>query len=138
MPKTIVWIEDDTDIIDPVVRPLERAGHRFLRLHSAQEALDALEEIRHADLLLLDIIFPPANTGPHSFDQAEGFSHYTGLHLLRELRQVHGVTTPVIVLTVVIRPELDTELQALDVADIIHKPVRPSELKRRVEAVWDA
>lgn len=138
MPKTIVWIEDDTDIIDPVVRPLERAGHRFLRLHSAQEALDALEEIRHADLILLDIIFPPANTLPHSFDQAEGFSHYTGLHLLRELRQAHGVTTPVVVLTVVIRPELDTELHALDVADIIHKPVRPSELKRRVEAVWDA
>ena len=138
MPKTIVWIEDDTDIIDPVVRPLERAGHRFLRLHSAQEALDALEEIRHADLILLDIIFPPANNAPHSFDQTEGFSHYTGLHLLRELRQTQGVTTPVIVLTVVIRPELDTELQALDVVDIIHKPVRPSELKRRVEAVWNA
>ena len=46
------------------------------------------------------------------------------------------MTTPVVVLTVVIRPELDTELQTLDVVDIIHKPVRPSELKRRVEAVW--
>ena len=135
MAKTIVWIEDDTDIIDPVVRPLERAGHRFIRLHSAHEALDAIEEMRRADLILLDIIFPPAQV-PQGFDQANGFNQYTGLHLLRQLRTVHGVTTPVVVLTVVIRPELDKELETLDVADIIHKPVRPSELKRRVEAVW--
>ena len=46
MSRTIVWIEDDTDIIDPVVRPLERAGHRFVRLHTAQEALDAIDELR--------------------------------------------------------------------------------------------
>jgi hypothetical protein len=32
--KTIVWIEDDTDVIDPVVRPLERVGHQFTRLHT--------------------------------------------------------------------------------------------------------
>ena len=83
-------------------------------------------------------IFPPANTGTPSLDQPEGLSHYTGLHLLRKLRQVHGVTTLCIVLTVVIRPELDTALQALAVADIIHKPVRPSGLKQRVEAVWEA
>jgi CheY-like chemotaxis protein len=134
MSKTIVWIEDDTDIIDPVVKPLERAGHRFVRLHTAQEALDALDDIRQADLILLDIIFPPA---PSGFDQANGFNQYTGLHLLHELREVHGVHIPVVVLTVVIRPELDKELEALNVADIIHKPVRPSELKQRVEAVWN-
>lgn len=137
MAKTIVWIEDDTDIIDPVVKPLERAGHRFIRLHTALEALDAIEAIRQADLILLDIIFPPAHVS-HGFDQANGFSQYTGLHLLRELRQVHNIQTPVVVLTVVIRPDLDKELQTLHVADIIHKPVRPSELKQRVEAVWVA
>jgi len=27
-------VEDDTDMIDPVVRPLERAGHQFIRLHT--------------------------------------------------------------------------------------------------------
>jgi len=54
---------------------------------------------------------------------------------LRELREVHGVHLPVVVLTVVIRPELDKKLEALTVADITHKPVRPSELKQRVEAV---
>ena len=134
MPKTIVWIEDDTDIIDPVVRPLERAGHQFVRLHSAQEALMAIDEIRHADLILLDIIFPPVRP-PQGFP-ADGLSQYTGLHLLQQLRHQHEITTPVVVLTVVIRAELEHELQTLDVADIIHKPVRPSELKKRVEAVW--
>ena len=27
MPKTIVWIEDDTDIIELVVQPLKQAGY---------------------------------------------------------------------------------------------------------------
>jgi len=34
MDRTIAWIEDDTDVIDLVVRPLERAGHQFIRLHT--------------------------------------------------------------------------------------------------------
>lgn len=89
---------------------------------------------RQADLILLDIIFPPA---PSGFDPAHGFNQYTGLHLLRELREGHGVHLPVVVLTVVIRPELDKELEALNVAAIIHKPVRPSELKPRAETVWN-
>ena len=42
MDRTIAWIEDDTDVIDPVVRPLERAGHQFIRLHTVREALDTL------------------------------------------------------------------------------------------------
>lgn len=42
MDKMIVWVEDDTDVIDPVVRPLERAGHPFIRLHTVREALTIL------------------------------------------------------------------------------------------------
>ena len=32
MSRTIIWIEDDVDIIGPVVRPLERAGFQIIRL----------------------------------------------------------------------------------------------------------
>jgi len=50
MDKTIVWNENDTDVIDPVVRPLERAGHQFIRLHTVREALDTTYpgEVWHA------------------------------------------------------------------------------------------
>jgi DNA-binding response OmpR family regulator len=129
MSKTIIWIEDDTDIIDPVVRPLERAGYRIQRLNTVQEALNAIDQIRSADLILLDMILRPGNT-------AREFSRYSGLDLLRELRQTHGIATPVIALTVVARDEIRKQLRELGVADIITKPIRPSELKTRVEQVF--
>ena len=135
MVKTIVWIDDDTEIIDAVVYPLERVGHRIIRLHTEPEALAAIDQLRHADLLLLAMIFPPSRalTHPH---RVQGLDRYTGLHLLQLLRDVYHLTTPVVALTAVICPDLDRALQALDVADILHKPVRPSELKQRIEAVW--
>lgn len=130
MAKTIIWIEDDTDVIAPVVRPLERAGHQFVRLHTVAEALEAVEKIREADLILLDMILPPGQT-------EREFGRYPGKDVLYELREIHGVTTPVVALTVVTREEVIQQLKALGVADIVRKPVRPSELRDRVEKVLE-
>jgi DNA-binding response OmpR family regulator len=126
MPHTIVWIDDDIDIISPVVELLRRAGYHLLQLRTAAEALEAVEQIRRADLTLLDMILPPGQSGRE-------FSRFSGQDVLQELREAHGVTTPVIVLTVVQNPELYQQLMKLGVVDIIVKPVLPSELKARVE-----
>jgi DNA-binding response OmpR family regulator len=128
MTKTIVWIEDDTDIIDPVVRPLEKAGYQIIRMPTASEALANVDQIKAADLILLDMILRPGNS-------AREFSRYSGLDVLRELYLSHGVKTPVIALTVVTRDEIRQQLNDLGAVDIIRKPVRPSELKERVEGV---
>ena len=128
MSKTIIWIEDDTDIIDPMVRPLELAGYQIIRIPTASEALANVEKIKQADLVLLDMILRPGNTDRE-------FSRYSGLDILRELRETHQVTTPVVALTVVTRTEIRQRLHEFGVADIIRKPVRPSQLKERVEQV---
>ena len=126
MPKTIIWIEDDTDIIDAVVWPLEKAGFNFVRLYTAIAALEAVDQIREADLLLLDMILPYGQT-------EREFSDYPGVDVLRELRKIHDVTVPAIVFTVVTNEDIISRLEGLGVVDIIYKPVRPSELKKRVE-----
>ncbi len=128
MIKNIVWIEDDIGIIRPVVRPLENAGHRITFMSDIKTALENMDVIRHADLLLIDMIFPPGGTDEH-------FPRYSGLGLLEKMRNELKITTPVVILTVVTNEEAHEELKKLDVADIIHKPVRPSELKERVEKV---
>lgn len=126
MSKTIVWIEDDTDIIDPVVRPLERAGHNIRRINTVEQALASLDEIRNSDLILLDMFLP---TG-----EAEGpFSHYPGLDLLQLLRDEHGIATPVVAFSVVTNSVVHTKLLRLDVKSIVRKPVLPSELKAAVD-----
>jgi CheY-like chemotaxis protein len=128
MPKTIVWIEDDSDVIEPVIRPLRLAGYLFVRLRTATEALEAVQQIREADLILIDLILPPGQA-------KDRFGRYAGLDVLRELRKVHNVKTPVVVLTVVTREDVLEQVEQLDVADIVRKPVLPSELKGRVERV---
>ncbi|NLS77127.1 MAG: response regulator [Chloroflexi bacterium] len=123
----IVWIEDDVDIIGPVVEPLEEAGYRITRMTSIRSARAQLETIRRADLLLLDVIAPLGGNGP--------YPRYAGVQFLRELRQEHGITTPAVVFTVVIRPEVHQELRELGVLDIIGKPTLPSKLQERIERV---
>ena len=128
MAKTIVWIEDDIDIIEPVVRPLELAGYTFVKLRTIAEALNAIEVIRQADLVLLDMILPPSHIDRE-------FGRYPGRKLLEILRKEYGIVTPVIALTVVTQTEVLEDLWKLGVADVLRKPIRPSVLKQRVEDV---
>lgn len=128
MAKTIVWIEDDIDIIEPVIRPLELAGYTFVKLRTIAEALNAIEVIRNADLVLLDMILPPSQIDRE-------FGRYPGRKLLEILRKEYGIVTQVIALTVVTQPEVLEDLANLGVADVLRKPIRPSVLKQRVEDV---
>ena len=128
MAKTIVWIEDDIDIIEPVIRPLELAGYTFVKLRTIAEALNAIDVIRQADLVLLDMILPPSQIDRE-------FGRYPGRKLLEILRKEYGITAPVIALTVVTQPEVLEDLWKLGVADVLRKPIRPSVLKQRVEEI---
>ncbi|MBC8333264.1 MAG: response regulator [Anaerolineae bacterium] len=128
MSKTIIWIEDDIEIIDPVVRPLERAGYQVVRLNTVKEVLDAIEKIRAADLVLLDMILRPGM-------EEHTFGRYPGLDILELLREKYAIEVPVVVLTVVDRPEVRQRLNELGTAEIVRKPVRPSVLKEVVDGV---
>lgn len=137
MPKTIVWIEDDTDIIEPVVYPLKQAGYTIVPLRTVKEALDSIEQIRNADLILLDMLLPP---GPlDTFPSGRKFNRFTGKQLLEELRMIYHLTDiPVIVLSVVHREEVLQELKSLGVNEVLRKPIRPSVLKARVEEALES
>jgi DNA-binding response OmpR family regulator len=128
MSKTIVWIEDDVDIIGPVVRPLERGGFQIVRLRTAKEVFDNVKQLHEADLILLDMLLPDGGSGYE-------LGRYAGLDIFRELKHNHDLSTPVVALTVVAREEVRKSLRDLGVADIIRKPVRPSELRERIEQV---
>lgn len=129
MTKFIAWIEDDIDIIDLVVRPLEIDGYQIHRYYTVQDALSNIHQIRRCDLILVDLILPSGNLNPFGkFD-----SHYPGLTLLHELRTTHFITQPAIVLSVVANASVNNETKNLGVANYLNKPVLPSVLKKHVE-----
>jgi CheY-like chemotaxis protein len=130
MSKTIVWADDDIGIIRSTIRPLTNAGYRFVELRSVKEALNKIELIRKADLLLFDMILPPGEENSNL-----ELSRYPGLDLLEVLFNKYQIEMPVVVLTVVTNKEIYKRLKALNVVDIINKPVRPSILKEKIERI---
>jgi CheY-like chemotaxis protein len=128
---TIVWIEDDTPIIDRTVWRIEEAGHTVIRIASMSEALQRTPEVLNSDLILLDLITPE---GP---DNSE--TEFPGVGFLRALRKMEVNVPPVVVLTWVSHDdEVMAQCVKLGVADIIQKPVSPSQLKERVDVVLGA
>jgi CheY-like chemotaxis protein len=123
----IAWIEDDAEIIWPVVKSLEEAGHEIWTTRTVADALRKVEELRSSALIILDMILPPGKDG-------EDYGEYSGITLLRKLRQEHKVTVPVIVLSVVDRSRVEPEITALGVAAYLRKPILRSELKEAVDA----
>jgi CheY-like chemotaxis protein len=127
----IIWIEDDADILRTVIRPMELANFRFRIINKISEIWEYIEEIRNADLILLDLIMPSGSS--------EEMGSYPGLEVLVKLRKDYSIGTPAIIFSVITnsRSEVLRQLVGkgteLGIVDIIPKPIRPSELKKRVE-----
>ena len=130
---SIAWIDDDIDVLEAVVEPIEkdRDQYRIRRIKGVAEARDPnnLKLILGEDLILLDILGPAGK---------EREDRYPGLELLKELVHAHHSTVPVICFSVSRRPEVMKELRELKVVDILRKPILPSELKRKVDEVLAA
>lgn len=123
----VVWIEDDAPVITPVLAPLVAAGYEVVEIKSVAEALTKMDVIRSADAVLMDVILPLGG--------AElACEPYSGLALLRLIREQEHIETPIVIFTVVDVEPFKLELERdLRVSAILKKPVLPSELKRRIE-----
>jgi DNA-binding NtrC family response regulator len=131
MTPKIAWIDDDTSIIEPLVKPLQDKGYEFQYFNTVKEALDGIKSIKTADLVLLDMILP---FGEMNKDPLNPFP-YPGLFILRELRKV-APTLPIIILSVVTHKEaVKNAMQEykLEVSAVLQKPLRPSVLRDEVQ-----
>jgi DNA-binding NtrC family response regulator len=125
MSKTIVWIDDNYDVIESVVRPLKKAGYNFIYYSTAREAEENIEEIEKADLIILDLLLA---TGTDDSDE-----EYGGIPLFTQLKNKYKIKVPIIVFTVVTKIEKLESLRKSGVAAIVHKPIDPQRLKEVVE-----
>ncbi len=120
-PKTIVYIEDDPEMIDLVTLILNRRGYQVKGAHGGREGLEAIFEIQ-PDLVLLDLMMP-------DIDGWDVFHQIKANELIRDI--------PIIVIT--------AKAQAIDrvlglhiakVNDYISKPFRPQDLLDSVDRIF--
>ena len=114
MSKTILIIEDDTEINNMLKILLGQQGYSVVSAYSGTEGL--LVHGKEIDLILLDLMLPGRS----------------GEDIIKELKQKHNV--PVIVMSAVHDVSKKVDLFALGADDYITKPFHNEELLARVAA----
>lgn len=120
MTRTVMVVDDDSDILDMTRLVLEGGGYRVLPARGGQEALRTLEEAA-PDLILLDINMPGMD----------------GWQVLRMLK-VDEKTTSIPVAMFSIKMEVRDKLHGMQEGayDYIAKPFSCEELLSRVERIF--
>lgn len=112
---TVLLVEDDPAISEPLARAFGRAGYAVRAHGTAQGALD---EVANADIIVLDLGLPDMD----------------GLDVAKEIR-ARGLKTPILILTA--RTDEVDMVIGLDAGadDYVTKPFRLAELLARVRAL---
>jgi len=116
-PPSVLLVEDETDIVSPLVRTLEREGYTVDQATTGKDAIAAAIE-HHHDILILDLGLPDMD----------------GLEVCRRLRET-GYQGALLILTARSR-ELD-RVVGLDAGadDYLAKPFGLAELLARLRAL---
>ncbi len=123
MPRKILLVDDDPDILDALTMILESQGYQVVTARDGIEALANLK-VEKPDLLILDLLMP----------KMDGFAVCKEL---QDPRWSKYKDMPILILTSVReeasrrRYELETGLE-LNVDDYVEKPIAPDILVERV------
>ncbi len=118
--KTVVYIEDDPEMIDLVALIVGRRGYQVRGAHGGREGLDVVQQ-NPPDLILLDLMMP----------DLDGWDVYKQLKATETTRNI-----PVIIITA--KSQAIDRVLGLHIAkvdDYISKPFRPQELLDSIDKI---
>jgi DNA-binding response OmpR family regulator len=115
--KTILLVEDDTDLVELATHWLERDGYAVRWTGDGRDALDLLAKDPLPDLVLLDVMIP----------------HVTGFAVLEKLRAAERTRAlPVVMMTSFSRERDVAHGRELGANDYIIKPLMELDFLDRV------
>jgi two-component system, OmpR family, response regulator VicR len=119
--KTVIYIEDDPEMIDLVILIVGKRGYQVKGAHGGREGLDLVQQ-NPPDLILLDLMMP----------DMDGWDVYHQLKATEESKNI-----PVIIITAKSQ-EIDRVLglHIAKVDDYICKPFHPQELLDSMDKVF--
>lgn len=121
--RTILYIDDDFDILEVVKLSLQKIGGFSVTTSGHSSEAITLAQALHPDLIMLDVMMPHAD-GPTVVGQ---------LHSIAELAHI-----PVIFMTAKNQPSEMMHYRKTGVVGVIPKPFNPVTLPSEVLAFWNA
>lgn len=121
--KAVLYIEDDSEMIDLVSLIIGRRGYEVVGAHGGREGLDLAQQ-NPPDLILLDLMMP----------DLDGWDVYKQLKAIESTQNI-----PVIIITA--KSQAIDRVLGLHIAkvdDYISKPFRPKELLDSIEKILSA
>jgi CheY-like chemotaxis protein len=116
---TILWADDEIDLLKPYILFLENKGYTLICVNSATDALDQLEK-NAVDLVLLD----------------ENMPGMTGLEALPKIKKSKP-NIPVIMVTKSEEENIMEEAIGSKIADYLIKPLNPNQILLSIKKVLD-
>ncbi|WP_086476809.1 MULTISPECIES: T9SS response regulator signal transducer PorX [Arenibacter] len=107
---TILWVDDEIDLLKPHILFLENKNYEVVSCLSGREALEVLKEQR-VDIVFLD----------------ENMPGISGLETLNEIKATHG-SLPVVMITKSEEEMIMEEAIGAKIADYLIKPVNPNQI----------
>lgn len=129
--NSLSFVDDDWDLLSPVLEPLENAGIRIDTYATFSEARKAITKIGQTDLLLLEIVLSP---GQQTEDVTSPEKDYLGIKLLTLLRD-SGILIPAIFFSDVYLPDvpgLGLTREDLDATYVNKISCRPKTLRDHI------
>lgn len=120
MPKTIMIVDDEPDILKVVIFRVKKAGYIVVSVKNGQEALDAIRGGLKPDLILLDLIMPVMD----------------GYEFCRIIKS--GAATkeiPVIIVSASASSDIKEKMREMKADAYLIKPYEPQELLARISGM---
>ena len=117
MPKKILIVDDEIDILKVVTFRLKKAGYEVLTAVNGKEALDSIRDKR-PDLILLDLRLPIMD----------------GYEVCRQVKTDETLKNiPIIFLTASQAEKIKEKVKGFDAEDYLIKPFEPEDLLKKVK-----
>lgn len=117
MPKTILVVEDEIDILKIIAFRLKKSGYKIISATGGKEALAILKETR-PDLIVLDLVMPVID----------------GYEICKRVRENSALKNiPILILTASATTNMDEKVKAARANGYVLKPFEPKELLDKVK-----
>lgn len=140
MYKKILWVEDESFMINGLLRPMEKIGYTVEVAKTALEGYRMAAEWSKYDLLIVDLIIPityDEKTVPDEVRQWEN-EPYVGVGLAKWLMKDLKVKIPIILLSVVSNPIASFELNKYGLKYFLPKSgLLPSKVKEEILSILE-